>query len=177
MEHDAKSLISGSGGGTRTPDTRIMIPNVSEENQSLGCKQDENSPQSNQIDSDGCVNISGEDRSYLHALWREICGPKAAEKKPPFRSPPPKHATVYFIGSEAGPIKIGYSLRPETRLRDLRLGSPVALDIMAAVEGSPSMERAYHALFAEHRLHGEWFAPHPDILAEIDRLTTKDPSQ
>lgn len=23
---------------------------------------------------------------------------------------------------------------------------------------------------AAHRLHGEWFAPHPDILAEIDRL-------
>jgi len=33
-----------------------------------------------------------------------------------------------------------------------------------------AFERAYHRQFAAHRLHGEWFAPHPDILAEIDRL-------
>ena len=32
------------------------------------------------------------------------------------------------------------------------------------------VEKEYHPRFAEHRLHGEWFHPHPDILAEIDRL-------
>lgn len=31
-------------------------------------------------------------------------------------------------------------------------------------------ERDYHARFAAHRLRGEWFAPHPDILAEIEHL-------
>lgn len=41
-------------------------------------------------------------------------------------------------------------------------------------------ERAYHAMFKAHRLHGEWFEPHPDILAEIARLTPtphKEPTQ
>ena len=25
-----------------------------------------------------------------------------------------------------------------------------------------------------HRMYGEWFAPHPDILAEIDRLNAEN---
>lgn len=77
---------------------------------------------------------------------------------------------IYFIGSEAGPIKIGVADCAKSRLETLQTGSPVKLFIMAEMSGGPNIERSYHEKFSEHRLHGEWFAPHPDILAEIDRL-------
>lgn len=78
---------------------------------------------------------------------------------------------VYFIRCESGPIKIGRARNAEQRLAELQTGNPNALSIVATVAGGVVAERNYHAKFAEHRLRGEWFAPHPDILAEIERLT------
>lgn len=43
----------------------------------------------------------------------------------------------------------------------------------AATPGERKQERAYHKHFSEHRLHGEWFEPHPDIMAEIERLNSQ----
>lgn len=83
----------------------------------------------------------------------------------------PAIATIYFIGSEAGPIKIGVTENLKFRLQALRLSSPVALTVLASKSAHRNAERQYHKRFAAHRLHGEWFAPHPDILAEIERLT------
>lgn len=83
-------------------------------------------------------------------------------------------ATCYFIGTGNGPVKIGVSGKVKNRLRELQSGSPYKLHILAEVEGGYVAERRYHKRFSEHRLEGEWFAPHPDILAEIERLTTKD---
>lgn len=84
--------------------------------------------------------------------------------------------TVYFVGPEGGPIKIGFARRLEYRLKDLRTMNAFPLIVHASVTGTERDERAYHKQFKAHRLHGEWFAPHPDILAEIARLqeTTHD---
>lgn len=79
-------------------------------------------------------------------------------------------ATVYFIRSSAGPIKIGIARDVHRRLMELRNSSPVSLDLAACTGGGFAAEQAYHRQFSEHRLHGEWFAPHPDILAEIERI-------
>lgn len=96
---------------------------------------------------------------------------KLAPRPPTVVEPPrPKVGTIYFIGPEAGPIKIGFASRLEFRLRDLQLANALPLIVHASVEGSPKLERDYHRWFAAHRLHGEWFEPHPDILAEIERL-------
>lgn len=78
--------------------------------------------------------------------------------------------TVYFIEAETGLIKIGASHNPDQRIKELRAMSPVKLTILATVSGRIGDERAYHKQFAAHRSHGEWFHPHPDILAEITRL-------
>lgn len=80
-------------------------------------------------------------------------------------------AICYFIGAEHGPIKIGVSRHLESRLRDLQCASPYRLAILASVDGGFVSERRFHAKFAAHRLQGEWFDRHPDILAEISRLT------
>ena len=87
-----------------------------------------------------------------------------------------KSECVYFVGGSVGAIKIGISKAPLERLAILQTGSPIPLAILALREGGRAAERDYHARFADHRLHGEWFAPHPDILAEIERLSPKAPA-
>jgi hypothetical protein len=78
-------------------------------------------------------------------------------------------ASVYFIQAEdGGPIKIGLAGDPTKRLSELQRTSPQRLRILATEPGSASHERELHERFAEHRLHGEWFAPCPELLALID---------
>jgi len=86
---------------------------------------------------------------------------------------PPKSRpadNVYFIQANTGQIKIGIARDVKCRLARLRTMSPVSLSLLAQTDGGQPQEATYHARFAEHRLHGEWFSPHPDILAEIERL-------
>lgn len=77
---------------------------------------------------------------------------------------------LYFIGSAGGPIKIGISVDPAKRVRQLQTGYPYELKVFATVRGGCLLEPEYHARFAAHRLQGEWFNPHPEVLAEIERL-------
>lgn len=85
------------------------------------------------------------------------------------KSPPKKHV-VYFVQADCGPIKIGTTGNIEWRLKTLEGQSPVPVKLLATTSGQRLDEYAYHARFAAHRLHGEWFSPHPDLLAEIARL-------
>lgn len=83
---------------------------------------------------------------------------------------------VYFVGSDTGPIKIGYTTLPLCRLASMQLGSPLILKFLAVRRAPISIEKAYHKRFAEHRSHGEWFHRHPDILKEIGRLKQLRPA-
>lgn len=85
---------------------------------------------------------------------------------------------VYFIGSTSGPVKIGYSCDPQSRLADLQTAHWDKLEIIVAVKGGPQLERHYHAMLVEHRMLGEWFARHPDVLDLISTLsnTPKSPT-
>jgi len=79
---------------------------------------------------------------------------------------------VYFFGNSKRRIKIGHTTNPEVRLRTLRyqFGLPCQ-GFLATVPGGQDLEASYHERFDEHRLgRQEWFSPHPDILAEIERL-------
>jgi hypothetical protein len=81
---------------------------------------------------------------------------------------------IYFVGAGDGePIKIGRANNIKQRLSMIQSGNPKRLRVLASFfsDDSIATEQAYHDRFAAHRLHGEWFAPHPDILAEIARLT------
>lgn len=77
---------------------------------------------------------------------------------------------TYFIGCPKKAIKIGAAGDVESRLRILQAHSPIKIKVLAVVRGGETLESAYHAWFSDLRLHGEWFEPHPKILAEIDRL-------
>jgi hypothetical protein len=81
------------------------------------------------------------------------------------------NARCYFIGGAEGPVKIGFSVDVDSRLSAIRSCSPVPLGILALAPGGQEREIAYHQQFADHRLHGEWFARVPEIEAEIARLS------
>lgn len=76
--------------------------------------------------------------------------------------------SVYFIQADNGLIKIGVAGSPKDRLRTLRTMSPVALRLVLVLpgRGAPG-ESELHARFAEHRSHGEWFRPAPELLNYI----------
>lgn len=72
---------------------------------------------------------------------------------------------IYFLRpvGQDGPIKIGCSISPIRRLTAIQIWSPVKLEIAAVTSGGHEYERQLHARFARQRLHGEWFAPCPDL--------------
>jgi hypothetical protein len=65
-------------------------------------------------------------------------------------------------------IKIGGSRDPSRRLRELSREVLHPVHVLATVRGDFEVE--CHRLFAEYRAFDEWFDPHPDVLAEIQRL-------
>src|SRR6476661_1387512 len=70
--------------------------------------------------------------------------------------------SVYVIGSEAGPMKIGISANPTSRLATLQTASPVRLSLICAVQLDREMavaaERLFHETHKRWRLNGEWFS-------------------
>lgn len=81
-------------------------------------------------------------------------------------------AMCYFIGGDEGPIKIGHSVNVADRLRAFQMGCPVKLKVYATAPGGEAREAAYHWQFQAARLHGEWFERTPELVAEIERLTS-----
>lgn len=78
--------------------------------------------------------------------------------------------TIYFIGGNVGPIKIGFTTNIETRLRRLQMNSPRRLRVLAARNGSRRDELELHRRYGEQRLHGEWFKRSPELVAVIESL-------
>lgn len=78
-------------------------------------------------------------------------------------------SVVYFIRSPTA-VKIGMAKDANRRLTVLQTSHPEELALVATVPGGRELEAEYHARFAEHRVRGEWFAPHPDLLAHIEAL-------
>lgn len=76
---------------------------------------------------------------------------------------------VYFIRSEkTHAIKIGFTAgQADKRLKSLQTAHPYKLQLLATIPGNLEFEKSLHDRFSSHRLKGEWFRPHPDILAFI----------
>jgi hypothetical protein len=66
--------------------------------------------------------------------------------------------SVYFITCrQTGTVKIGSSLEPHARLRELQTAHPFELKVEAVIPGGCEEEFDFHRRFAEERLKGEWF--------------------
>lgn len=80
---------------------------------------------------------------------------------------------VYFLqASSSKHIKIGFTSRNvESRVAEMQTGQSDKLIIMAKIPGDRANERSLHQKFAEHRLRGEWFWPHPHLCGYIDSIS------
>ena len=66
---------------------------------------------------------------------------------------------VYFARRADGLIKIGSSMKPLERLKQLSTGAAEDLDLLGHMDGSTAMERHFHSRFKSCQKHGEWFEP------------------
>ncbi len=91
------------------------------------------------------------------------------------KHPPSKpKGYVYFIqGQCGGAIKIGFSVSPEKRLKELQTGYPDTLTILLMIPGSESTETTLHRQFDASRLKGEWFRPDDYLIEKIKELKAK----
>lgn len=65
---------------------------------------------------------------------------------------------VYFIEAVGqGKVKIGFSSDVESRVRQLRTGSPYDLEIVGQVNGGADLEQLLHQKFSSYRDDKEWF--------------------
>jgi Meiotically Up-regulated Gene 113 (MUG113) protein len=67
-------------------------------------------------------------------------------------------------GGDDGPVKIGTAKDPDQRLKTLQTASPVPLTGLCAWRGFSGEEAEIHQRFADHRIRGEWFRPHADLI-------------
>lgn len=78
-------------------------------------------------------------------------------------------SVVYFVQSSKG-VKIGYSGQVQTRITALRCQHK-DLKVLGYISGSYSTEVRVQQLFWQHRIAGDWFRPHDDLLKWISRYT------
>jgi hypothetical protein len=70
---------------------------------------------------------------------------------------------LVYIAATEDAIKIGRSVDPETRVKDLSVGNPKNIKLVNTIDPEPQsaewMERRLHSLLEEHgmRMNGEWF--------------------
>lgn len=84
-------------------------------------------------------------------------------------------SVVYFVQSDTpdgspGPIKVGHTTIGTLRMYQLQVWAPWPLRLVATMLGGRREEALLHQRFSEFRLHGEWFAPAPPLLALIASL-------
>jgi hypothetical protein len=69
--------------------------------------------------------------------------------------------SIYVIGPEGGPYKIGYAQDPKARLSNLQVGQAVELKLHyeEATETATAkvIEKLIHKQIAHKRVRGEWF--------------------
>ena len=72
---------------------------------------------------------------------------------------------VYFVqAGDGGPIKIGYSHDPLSRMRTLQTAQRERLRLLGTIAGGRAKEREVHAYFANLHAHGEWFRFSQEII-------------
>lgn len=84
---------------------------------------------------------------------------------------------VYFIKPVglAGPIKIGCSWLPQSRLESLSTWSPFPLEIVTTIPGRQRLEKNIHECFADLHLRREWFRADDRLLNAVERLKAGEP--
>jgi hypothetical protein len=76
-----------------------------------------------------------------------------------------KPRKLYVVRADpSGNLKIGVTRDVDSRMSQLQTSTWEVLTLIACREGPMGAEFMAHEMFAEHRIRGEWFRPHLDIL-------------
>lgn len=76
---------------------------------------------------------------------------------------------IYFIQAKGdGPIKIGFTGDdPRKRMVKIQCDCPWPVALIGAIEGTLAQEKQIHLLLSHWRKRGEWYDPHPIVLAAV----------
>lgn len=86
-----------------------------------------------------------------------------------------KNGKIYFIISENGLIKIGFTTKKmDRRLKELQCYSPDKLEVLETIEGNTKLESFLHRKFKHLKSHGEWFKNEKELMKFICNLRKKD---
>lgn len=79
---------------------------------------------------------------------------------------------VYAVAGVPGYVKFGSAKTSiAARMRELQVGHPVALRLLAILHDDPSMEPLFHGRYRAWRSHGEWYVMSTPIVDLINRAT------
>lgn len=92
---------------------------------------------------------------------------------------------VYFLTAADEIVKIGRSVNVEARVAQIRQGSSLmpdgydrkSIELAGTTPGGPSVERTLHRVLAPHRIKGEWFHMHRDVVAVMAYLCAGEMKQ
>jgi predicted GIY-YIG superfamily endonuclease len=78
---------------------------------------------------------------------------------------------LYVIGREQGPVKVGISASPESRLGQIQTGCPfkcglLHVQLMRDRNHALSHERTFQEVYTKYRLIGEWFKLDAELAIE-----------
>lgn len=99
----------------------------------------------------------------------------AMEKRHPVKAPKTEPEPyqegphIYFLRGH-GHVKVGTTRKPDKRITEIQVSSPVPLDVMLVVPGDVILERRIHRRFRHLRRHGEWFKAAPEFLSFVNEL-------
>jgi hypothetical protein len=87
-----------------------------------------------------------------------------------------KFGYIYFIGvSLDSPVKIGFSLNPWARLKEVSTGNHEKLEVLLTFKASKKFESELHNAFSEFNIKNEWFQLPEDIISVfVDSLKQTD---
>jgi len=91
-----------------------------------------------------------------------------------------KNDGVYLICSGEGHTKIGVSVNPERRLKEIQTGSPfdLTVDYYIECDNAPQIERKIHKKYNDAQLEREWFelslVDKAKIVKEIEKEAITD---
>jgi hypothetical protein len=77
---------------------------------------------------------------------------------------------LYVIGAQKGPVEIGVAAVPRLRLRELQIGNPFKLEVLAQCGGGEQEKAIAHEFFRYEQLSGEWFKRSKRMRQFIDMM-------
>lgn len=115
------------------------------------------------VSSSRCICAGSHGTCFNRRTEGLYCSIHAPKRRPP--APRDLDEVVYFMRvGEDGPFKIGQSIDPKRRLREVQGAHFQDVSLVRVVRGTSGLEAALHSRFAGDRLRGEWFAPSRAVL-------------